>query len=101
MGDCWKEHERKWVFCNEDGTHFYPTTLTTWWRRFTDREEVRHIKLHDLRHTSVTLLIAQNVHAKIIAERFRHSSIKVTMDTYGHVLRTTDLEAGNTFKLIQ
>lgn len=98
MGDKWAEHERSWVFCNEDGTHFFPTTPSTWWKRFTDRAEFRYIRLHDLRHTSASLLIAQNIHAKVISERFGHSSIKITMDTYGHVLRTADKMAGDTFE---
>jgi len=93
--DQWIENERQWLFCNIDGTHFYPTTPTTWWRRFTERAGVRHIRLHDLRHTSATLLINQGVHAKIIAERLGHSDIRVTMNTYGHALRKVDQEAAD------
>lgn len=95
MRDLWIENEREWVFCNEDGTHFHPDTPTTWWTRFTKRAGVRYIKLHDLRHTSATLLINQGVHAKIISERLGHSDIRVTMNTYGHVLRKADKEAAN------
>lgn len=98
MGDGWKEHDREWLFCNEDGTHFYPTTPTTWWRRFTERNSVRYIRLHDLRHTSVTLLIAQQVHMKVISERLGHSKINVTMDQYGHVLKSAEQSAGDTFE---
>lgn len=98
MGDKWVEKDRSWVFCNEDGTHFFPTTPSTWWRRFTNRNDFRYIRLHDLRHTSASLLIAQNIHAKVISERFGHSSIRITMDTYGHVLRTADKMAGNTYE---
>lgn len=93
MRDQWVEKEHEWLFCNEDGTHFYPTTPTTWWRRFTKRAEVRYIRLHDLRHTSATLLINQGVHAKIISERLGHADIRITMDTYGHALQTADKEA--------
>lgn len=93
--DMWIENEHEWLFCNEDGTHFYPTTPTTWWRRFTKRVNVRFIRLHYLRHTSATLLINQGVHAKIISERLGHSDIKVTMNTYGHALRKADHEAAN------
>ena len=93
--DIWIEEEHEWLFCNIDGTHFYPDTPTTWWRRFTSRADVRYIKLHDLRHTSATLLINQGVHAKIISERLGHSDIRVTMNTYGHVLRKADQEAAN------
>jgi integrase len=95
MRDLWIEHEHEFVFCNENGRHYYPTTPTTWWKRFTDRAGVRFIRLHDLRHTSATLLINQGVHAKIISERLGHSNIRITMDTYGHALQTADQEAAN------
>jgi integrase len=92
-GEKWVEQEHEWLFCNVDGKHFYPTSPTTWWNRFIERTEIRHIRLHDLRHTSATLLINQGVHAKIISERLGHSNIRITMDTYGHALQTADKEA--------
>lgn len=93
--DYWKEHKHNWIFCNDDGTHFYPTTPTTWWRRFTERKKIRYIRLHDLRHTSATLLINQGVHAKIISERLGHADIRITMDTYGQALQVADQAAAN------
>ncbi|WP_018391809.1 tyrosine-type recombinase/integrase [Bacillus sp. 37MA] len=95
MGDLWDEKKHEFVFCNENGKHFYPTTPTTWWRRFTTRVGVRYIRLHDLRHTSATMLINQGVHAKIISERLGHADIRITMDTYGHALRSADQEAAD------
>ena len=41
---------------------------------------------HGLRHTHATMLLKQGVNPKIVQERLGHSSIKVTMDTYSHVL---------------
>lgn len=93
MRDKWVEEEHEWLFCNENGTHFYPTTPTTWWRRFINSSGVRFIRLHDLRHTSATLLINQGVHAKIISKRLGHSGIRITMDTYGHALQSADESA--------
>lgn len=95
MGDKWIEEEREWLFCNEDGTHFYPTTPTTWWNRFTSKAGVRHIRLHDLRHTAATILIARGNHAKIISERLGHSKIDTTMNIYGHALRSADRAAAD------
>jgi len=93
--EIWKEFEHEFLFCKNDGTHLYPTTPTAWWRKFTERSGVRYIRLHDLRHTSATLLINQGVHAKIISERLGHADIRITMDTYGHALQSADREAAN------
>lgn len=41
---------------------------------------------HDLRHTHAGYLIRLGVHPKVISERLGHSSIKITMDTYGYLM---------------
>ena len=41
---------------------------------------------HTLRHTAVTLAIAAGANPKAIQQRMGHSSIMVTMNTYGHLL---------------
>jgi len=45
-----------------------------------------HIRLYDLRHTCATLLLLDEVPAKVVSERLGHSSIQITLDTYTHVL---------------
>ncbi|MHB8262364.1 MAG: tyrosine-type recombinase/integrase [Acidimicrobiales bacterium] len=51
---------------------------------------VPNLRFHDLRHTYASLLIAQGAHAKVIQERLGHSSIVVTLDTYGHLFPGMD-----------
>lgn len=43
------------------------------------------VRIHDLRHTCVALLIARGAHPKAVQEHLGHSSIQVTMDRYGHL----------------
>jgi integrase len=48
-------------------------------------------RLYDLRHTCATLLLlagdyTQQLHIKLVSEYLGHSSIQITLDTYGHVL---------------
>jgi integrase len=43
------------------------------------------LRIHDLRHTAAALLIAQGGHPEAIKRQLGHSSIRVTMDTYGHL----------------
>lgn len=89
----WNEEKHDWVFFNKHGHHFHPDTPTKWWKRFLERKKIRHIRLHDLRHTAATLLIAKNVHAKIISERLGHKNITTTMNIYGHTLPSIDRKA--------
>lgn len=50
------------------------------------------IRFQDLRHTHATLLLKAGIHPKIVQERLGHSSIKVTLDTYSHVLPNLQAE---------
>ncbi len=43
------------------------------------------LRMHDLRHTCAALLIAEGAHPEHIKRHLGHSSITVTMDTYGHL----------------
>lgn len=45
---------------------------------------------HDLRHSSVALLIKAGQHATLIQQRLGHSSIKTTLDVYGHLFPGMD-----------
>jgi len=55
------------------------------------------VRLHGLRHSHASHLLAANVHPKIVQERFGHSSIAITMDIYSHVL--PDMQRGAASKL--
>lgn len=50
---------------------------------------------HNLRHTYASLLIAQGEHPKYIQSQMGHSSITVTMDTYGHLMNTVNRDAAS------
>jgi integrase len=53
------------------------------------------MRFHDLRHTHAAILIAQGEHPKVIQHRLGHSSIKVTLDTYGHLFEGLDEAAAD------
>lgn len=42
-------------------------------------------RFHDLRHAYASMLIAANLHPKVIQARLRHATLSETMDTYGHL----------------
>ena len=59
------------------------------------RSGVPRIRFHDFRHTYASLLIAQGEHPKYIQMQLGHSSIKITMDVYGHLLEKVNVKSAN------
>jgi integrase len=43
------------------------------------------IRLHDLRHTHATLLLAAGEPVKVVSERLGHASATITLTVYQHV----------------
>jgi len=81
------------VICKEDGTPYRPDSLTQKWERFTERNNLPHIKLHGLRHTNATTLIAAGISPKVVQQRLGHADVSITLNTYTHVLPSMDKEA--------
>jgi integrase len=57
------------IFGNEFGKPLRPDSISQWWRRFLEKNKIKKISFHDLRHSSATLLINEGVHAKVISGR--------------------------------
>ena len=74
------------VFSHPDGRPIRPDSVTQAFRRIADRVGFQGVRLHDLRHTHATLLMKLNVNPKVVSERLGHSSTRLTMDTYSHML---------------
>ena len=74
------------VFSHPDGRPIRPDSVTQAFRRIADRVRFQGVRLHDLRHTHATLLMKLNVNPKVVSERLGHSSTRLTMDTYSHML---------------
>ena len=53
------------------------------------------LRFHDLRHTFASLLLAQGLHPRIVMETLGHSQIRLTMNTYSHVMPAMQREAAD------
>jgi integrase len=93
-GPAWKG-SGEYVFTSSVGTPLEPRRLNHEFKELCERAGLRRIRFHDLRHSAASLLIAQGVHAKAIQELLRHSSIRLTMDTYGHLLEEVQQETAD------
>jgi integrase len=62
-------------------------------RRFQERilvkASVPKMRIHDLHHSAVAILMAQGVDARSITELLGHSSVAFTLQVYGHLMEET------------
>ena len=54
-------------------------------RRGCKKSGVKHIRVHDLRHSHASLLIEQGFPPLLISERLGHEKIETTLQTYSHL----------------
>jgi integrase len=74
-----------WVFPHPDGGVLDPNLVRKHFARAVKAANLPPIRLHDLRHTAASLMLAAGVDMKTVSETLGHSRINVTMDTYASV----------------
>ena len=93
-GAAWRD-EWGLVFTDERGDPINPMHVTIEFRRLVREIDVPVIRLHDLRHTHASLLLAQEASMKLVSERLGHARIDMTMDIYAHLLPAVDSDAAD------
>ena len=75
------------MFLSPDGAILDPDNLYhRYFQPVLAKAGLRKIRLHDLRHTFGSQLIQSGASIVYVKEQMGHSSIQVTVDTYGHLI---------------
>jgi integrase len=82
-GPLW--HPSDVIFTTAVGTPIHPRNDYRAFRRLIADAGLRPVRLHDLRHTAASLLLAEGVAARVVMEILGHSQISITLNTYTHV----------------
>ncbi len=86
------------VFCGTFGTPLsIPNNTYRYFRPILEAAELPQIRVYDLRHSHATLLLAADEHLRVVSERLGYSTIRLTADTYSHVLE--GMQQGTATKL--
>jgi integrase len=89
---------------NELGLVFPTPTGSVWrkdnfmarvFRPAVRRAELAPLRFHDLRHTYAALMVAAGAHPKLLQAQLGHTSINVTLNTYGHLFPDAFADIGD------
>jgi integrase len=90
-GDRWQENDL--IFPNSLGKLKSCENLHREYKRFLKENRLPDIRFHDLRHTSLTLLLEMGTPINTVQQRAGHSKASITTDTYGHSMTRSQDEA--------
>lgn len=84
-----------YVLVSDDGKRLSGNVLEHWWHDYRNDVGLSGFKIHGLRHTHATLLLANGEDVKTIQARLGHSSAVMTLDVYSHAIPAKDVGAAN------
>lgn len=88
----------KYIFGSVDGNFERPTSLYRNFRRFLEKNELRLIRFHDLRHTTASFLLSDpNITFKTVQEHPGHQDYRTTVNIYSHALEESKKAASDKF----
>jgi integrase len=85
VGRRWQGERWDLIFCTAIGTPLDGVAVTRRLQRMLAANGLPKLRFHDLRHSSATLMLAQGVPARIVADTLGHSDVRLTLNTYTHV----------------
>ena len=80
------ERKQGLIFTTSTGGPISPRNFIRHFKQALKSAGLPDIRVHDLRHSHASLLLASGVNPKLVQERLGHASITLTLDTYSHVI---------------
>lgn len=96
-GDQWIKTDR--LFTTWNGGYIHPSTIGTWVKAFLKDNGHPEMTVHGLRHTNVTMMIANGTDIRTIAGRVGHANSSTTMNVYAHFLKSSNAKASDQLNL--
>jgi integrase len=72
-------------FVTTIGTPIDPNNFSRTFARWCRKPEVPAVRLHDLRHACVSMLLTLGVNPRVVMEIVGHAALEMTMNVYGHI----------------
>lgn len=77
------------------GEPWVPNTFSAAFMRALRQAKIPRLRLHDLRHSYASIMLASGVDLKTVSDSLGHSTIATTADVYAHVTESLKREAAD------
>ena len=84
-GNCYNYRYDGYMFVDEMGELMNPNYLTHYFPKYIQKNGMKKMRFHDLRHSCASLLLANGVPLKQIQEWLGHSDFSTTANIYAHL----------------
>lgn len=93
FGTAYNLKYKDYVFVHENGDLILPDCLTHNFAKILKRNNLKHIRLHDLRHSCASIMLKNGVQMKQIQEWLGHANFSTTADIYSHLDYSSKIES--------
>lgn len=91
LGEAYEDNDL--VFPRADGAYLKPEVVSKTFDKLVAAAGLRKVRLHDLRHGQASIMLAAGVDMTVVSKRLGHSGIRITSDTYTHLLEGVGRQA--------
>ena len=89
--------ETDWVYKSSKGTAWYPGNFYKRFRKFCEENNVRYIRIHDLRHTTGHRAMEAGLSLSSLSETMGHSRLETTKNIYAANIAKLSIEFPSEF----
>ena len=93
-GDLWADTDK--LFVQNNGKDMCGQTLYKWLLDWQEKNGLKRVTPHGLRHSNITFQIANGIDVKTVSARAGHSDIQTTLNIYSHYTKEADKQAAST-----
>lgn len=95
-GNTYDQRYLEYVCVEENGKIVYPDHMSKQFSDLLKEHGLRHIRLHDLRHSCASNMLANGIQMKEIQEWLGHANFNTTADVYSHLDFSAKIKAAQT-----
>lgn len=99
-GNSYATEYRQYIYLDPLGSRIKPGYITQHFPLFLERNGLRRIRYHDLRHSCASLLLANGVGMKEVQEWLGHSDFSTTANIYSHLEYSSKVTSAETMNAV-